>query len=111
MWYALWAVALILSLAAKVVMDYRERNRQRRFNKETEKLMFIAIRECGCTGAIEMPRYNGQTAWNAKTGKEEVVFKEMNKRGWTREIFVSKDGKDVHALSWRDARGRRVTCE
>ena len=90
--YAIWAAALILSVTVKVVTDYRERSRRQRFNKETEKLMFIAIRECGCTGAIKMPRYNGQTAWNAETGKEELIYTEMD-----------DDGEYVRAFPWREA--------
>ena len=101
--YAIWAAALILSVTVKVVTDYRERSRRQRFNKETEKLMFIAIRECGCTGAIKMPRYNGQTAWNAETGKEELIYTKMDDDGRTRTIFVSRDGEDVRAFPWREA--------
>ena len=98
MLYALWAILLLVSLAGRVILDYRQKQSLKKFDEEAERLMFVAIRACDCTGSIKIPR-----AWNAETGKEELIYTEMDDDGRTRTIFVSRDGEDVRAFPWKDA--------
>ena len=103
MLYALWAILLLASLAGRVILDYRQKQSLKKFDEEAERLMFVAIRACDCTGIIKIPKHNSPRAWNAETGKEELIYTEMDDDGRTRTIFVSRDGEDVRAFPWKDA--------
>jgi len=101
--YVLWAIVLLVSLAGRFMLDYREKRSRKKFDEEAERLMFVAIRACDCTGSIAIPKYGSPRAWNAETGKEELIYTEVDDDGRTRTIFVSRDGEDVRAFPWREA--------
>ena len=98
----IWVVLIVAPLAAQVILDYQAKRSRKKFNQDVERLMFIAIHACDCTGSIAMPKYNGPRAWNAETGKEELIFTELSDDGRARTIYVSRDGKDVRAMPWRE---------
>jgi hypothetical protein len=54
MLYALWAILLLVSLAGRVILDYRQKQSLKKFDEEAERLMFVAIRACDCTGSIKI---------------------------------------------------------
>jgi hypothetical protein len=103
MLYVLWAILFLVPLAGRVILDYREKQSRKKFDEEAERLMFVAIRACDCTGCIAIPKYGSPRAWNAETGKEELIYTEMDDDGRTRTIFVSRDGEDVRAFPWSEA--------